>query len=397
MIEFDDFIYHESRVPKAEEEKTEFFKDLEQKFSDEITQSPKAKVYFEKFKAFDVEYFIHSYARAKTNLVRFYKSYNSEYREHEEYEYNFHERAENALHLILQKKLFNMQLKWRAGLLKFESNLEDLSTPGLDVCFDFTVWERNVASCPFIELISEHEKDIMKEYLLTVVPDRYGSDIDDGYGEWQDYHTIMEKDEDGDLCNMPDWYEFYDLRTGTGSLLILPNLKEDKEDFYLQKNREGQTSSTPSMPLETDDRPGLFGYGQDIIDFAKAFETDKYFVQLFKGYEVDYRKKNRLVAPEEIEYAIEDLSMADRKVTFPAHLNWDEAIVYAAKKYVNTKTAEALDNVYEEYLMRHELGITTIVEDTFKLSETYLDISLQIKKNILNGRVKNGEPANFDY
>ncbi|MDR1173162.1 MAG: hypothetical protein LBL24_11985 [Bacteroidales bacterium] len=396
MIEFDDFIYHKSRIPK---EDTKFFEDLEKKFSDEITQSPKATAYFEKFKAADVKYFIQSYAQTKANLVRFYNLFNSEYREHEEYEYRFHERAESALHAILQKKLFNIQLKWRANLLKFESNLEDLNRPGLDVCFDFIFWEQHIASCPFIEPIGEHEKDMMKEYLLTVVLDRYEPDIDTAYWFWQHYEIIMEKDEDGDLADMPEWYEFYDLRAGTGSLLLLPNLREEKENFYLKLSRnngENQTSSMP-LPVETDNRPELSGYGQDLIDFAKAFETDKHFIQLFKGYEVDYHKRNRPIPPEEVKYAIEELAMADRKITLPAHLNWDEAIVYAAKKYINTKTAEALDIVYDEYLMRCELGIKTAEKKDADLSNTYLDISRQTKKAILNGRIKNGEPANFDY
>jgi hypothetical protein len=392
MLEFDGFIYHESRIPK---EQPDFFKDLEKKFSDEITQSPKAKAYFEKFKTSGVEYFIRSYARTKTNLVKYYQSYNSKYREYEEYEYNFHKRAERALYLILQKKLFNMQLKWRAGQLKFESNLKDLSAPGLDVCVDFIFWESHIASCPFIEPITGHEKDIMKEYLMTVVPNRYGSDIDDRYGEWQRYYEIMEKDENGDFNNMPDWYEFYDLRTGTGLLLLLPDLRGKKEDFYCDLGAEKQASIAP-VPVEEDNRPGLFGYGQDIIDFAGVYETDKYFVQLFKGYEVEYRENNRQVTPEEIRYAIEDLASADRVVTLPAHLNWDEAIVYAAKKYVNTKTAEALDIVYDEYLMRHELGIKSI-EDNSELSDFYMDLSRKVKEAVLKGRVKNGEPADFDY
>lgn len=389
MLEFDDFNYHRKHLP---EDQGKFFKDLAEQFRQEIIHSPKVAAYLEQFRKQDRDYFIRTYIETKIEIIRNYDLYNDEYRDVEEYEFIFHRRAKMALHAILQKKLFNVQLKWRAGQLKFDSNPADLNTPGLDVCMDFYFWQNHIASCPFIEPVTEFEKEIMKEYLLTEV--NGDLDVFDPYVQWQDYYLVTDRDEDGFFEDMPDWYEFYDLRTGTGSLLILPDLKGEKESFYYRLARAEQVSGNASYEEEYD-KPGLFGYGQDIIDFARKFETDKYVRQLFRGYEARYRRTNRLVTPEDIEYAIDELASADRKVTFPAHLNWDEAIVYAAGKYRNTKTAEFLDAVYEEYLMRIELGMAA-TEPYAKLVEEYSKFG-PAKKIILEARVKNGEPADFNY
>ncbi len=386
MIEFDDFKYHKSRIPKNHEEQEQFFKNLEQSFVEEITHSEKAKAYFEKFKSSDIDYFIKGYAHTKVDVIRFYEGYNREYREKEEYEYNFSKRAEKALHAVLQKKLFNLQLKWRAGLLKIE---------GIDICYDFTFWQNHIESCPFIDPITVYEKDLMKEFLLNNTD--YREDIIDNYLPWQDYDLLMEKDEEDSLDNMLEWYEFYDSRVGTGSLLILPNLKEAKEIFYMKLNHPPQTES-PETPVEIDTRPSLYSFGKDIISFAKAFESDKYMVQLFGGYEAVYQRNNKEFSPHDIDYAVRVLLMADRRISIPSHFNWDEAIIYAAQKYLNAKTAEALDTAYNEYCMRIELNMMA-TETPAKLAEIYKKESIGpiLKESILSGRTKNGESADFDY
>ena len=387
MIDFNGFTFHKSRLPKEFGEQDAFFKELEKSFYADVRHSEKAKAYFEQFNARHIEYFMESYARKKVELAKSYEYYNEILREKEDYELSFHKRAESALHAILQKKLFNLQLLWRAGQKQIDE---------VDICYDFHFWENHIASCPFIPTIEQYEKEVLKEYLLTA--NEFDEEIDSPmYISWQDYEEFTRKDERGHMQDMPAWYDFYDSRMGTGGLLNLPNLKEEKEKFYLRLVHE-KKGIHPVSSVNEDNRPLLIGMGDELIAFAKFFESDKYFIQLFKGFEIKYNKESRIPFPEDIEMAIAVLSSADRPIYLPSHLNWNEAIVSAAKKYNNIKIAEALDVVYEEYRMFNELGLS-FRESVEKIKKIYEedDIAQMTRKVILQGRLINGEPEDFNY
>jgi len=387
MMDFKDFIFHKSRLPKESGEQDAFFKELEKSFYAEVQNSENAKAYFEQFNARHIEYFMESYARKKVELAKSYEYYNEILHEKEEYELNFHKRAENALHAILQKKLFNLQLLWRAGQKHID---------GVDICYDFLFWEDHIASCPFIPPIEQSEKEVLKEYLLTA--NEFDEEIDSPmYISWQDYEEFMQKDEHGLMQDMPAWYDFYDSRMGTGVLLSLPNLKKEKEIFYLRLVHENK-GIHPVSSVNEDNRSLLIGMGDELIAFAKFFESDKYFIELFKGFEIQYNKGKRIPFPEDIELAIDVLSSADRQIYLPSHLNWNEAIVYAAKRYNNIKITEALDVVYEEYRMFKELGLSS-KESMGEIKKAYEedDVAQMTRKIILQGRLLNGEPEDFNY
>ncbi len=387
MIDFESFTFHKSRLPKEFGEQDAFFKELEKSFYADVRNSENAKAYFEQFNGRHIEYFIESYARKKVELAKSYEYYNEILRQKEDYELIFHKKAENALHAILQKKLFNLQLLWRAGQKQIDE---------VDICYDFHFWENHITSCPFIPSIEPHEKEFMKEYLLTA--NEFDKAIDEPmFGSWQDYEELTQKDEHGNMADMPAWYEFYDSRMGTGVLLNLSNSKEQKETFYLRLVHEN--NGVLPTPSETQDhRPLLIGMGDELIAFAKYFESDKYFIQLFKGFEVQYNKESVIPFPEDVEVAIDVLSSADRQIYLPSHLNWNEAIVFAAKKYNNIKIAEALDVVYEEYRLFNELGLSS-KESAGKVKKAYDEDNIiqMMRKIILQGRLLNGEPEDFNY
>jgi hypothetical protein len=387
MIDFNDFTFHKSRLPKEFGEQDAFFKDLEKAFYAELRDSDHAKAYLEQFNARHIDYFMETYARKKVELAKAYEYYNEILREKEDYELSFHKKAEYVLEAILQKKLFNLQLLWRAGQQQIE---------GIDICYDFHFWESHIASCPFIPSIEEHEKEVMKEYLLTA--NEFDNEIDSPMVvSWQDYDELTQKDEHGHMEDMIAWYEFYDSRMGTGALLNLPDLKKEKETFYLRLVRE-KNGQHPIPYVNEDHRPLLIGLGDELIAFAKFFESDKYFIQLFKGYEIQYTKESRIPFPEDVELSIAILSSADRPIYLPSHLIWDEAIVYAAKHYNNVKVAEALDVVYEEYRMFDELGLSFKESpETIKKAYEKDDITQMVRKLILQGRALNGEPEDFNY
>ena len=162
----------------------------------------------------------------------------------------------------------------------------------------------------------------------------------------------------------------------------------------LNKNREKK----PVSPIETDDRPYIYGLEEECIDFARHFETDKYFVELFKylDYYVDQIRNG--VDEIQLHEAVNFLALADRPVYIPGHLVWDKAIVAAMKKYTNTRVVEILDFVYDNYLTLKELGIARGRSKT-EMQEKYKDDLLvnHFGSAILQGRRLNGEPEDFNY
>ena len=385
MINFDHFTYNKSTFPVDESEKKDFFQKLEQQFQEEIKNSEVAKEYFRNYSEHSVESFVKSYASRKLQLVHFYDFYANAYHEKEITELSFQKKAEDMLSLILQKKLFNMQLLWRAGQLEIDE---------IAITYDFQFWEKYILSCPFIPTISKHEVDMMKEYLLLFDEN---DEVEDHYLQWQDYDSLTEKEANSLMEEMPEWYEFYDSRMGTGTLLLLPNHKGIKENFYLGICRQEHRENNPP-PVYTEPAPYLYGFIKDHIDFAKCFETDKYFKALFKYYNYYQEKENRDPNYDDLIEAVRFLLKADRPVYCHSHLTWDKAIVVAAKEYRNTKIVESLDFVYEEYLMMKELGFSKDKSpEELKTEYDKDEIARIYRKNILKGRVLNGEPEDFNY
>lgn len=89
---------------------------------------------------------------------------------------------------------------------------------------------------------------------------------------------------------MPDWYEFYDERMGTGALLLLPDIRGKKENYYIDlfwdwKNKRLKSSSpsSPPPPPET-----LFCNKENYTKFMDTFENNylnllhKYYLEGFK-------------------------------------------------------------------------------------------------------------------
>ena len=388
MINFDNFTFNKSILPIDTGRKSEFFKELEQTFYTELINSARAKEYLKDYSSNSIDSFIKSYASKKTHLVQCYEFYLQTYLEKESSDLSYQKKSEDLLMAILQKKLFNMQLLWRSG---------DLNIDGIEICYDFQFWEKHIASCPFIDPITENEVEMIKDFLLL---DSEVDQIDIYCGvSWQDYDGNMTRDEQGSLKNMPEWYDFYDLIMGTGTLLHLPNYKGAREEFYMSLTREeNRKNNPPKNEYNPDPKPMIIGYGRDITDFAQYFESDKYFIELFKYYSFYQEMGNRDPNGEDISEAIEILFNADRPIHFQSHLNWDKAILEAVRRYSNTRIVEAIDFVFEQYNLMKDLRISTYENEETIREEYEKDIIVGIYRDaILKGRVLNGEPADFNY
>ena len=215
----------------------------------------------------------------------------------------------------------------------------------------------------------------------------------------------MQKDEDGDLSIMPDWYEFYDNRMGTGALLLLPNLRGSKEDYYADlgreffKNENKEKIATPATPY-VKPPPHLFSGIDEMHKYARKYEEDKHFVELFKiadGMNKTQESSYSNICDDEIDAAIELLKEAEYAVPINGNSDWREAIKQCSQQYINNVIADEIDVVYEEYRMLAEIGLSKN-DDKDIMSEYDNDpIAKIIMPLILKGREICGEPQDFDF
>jgi hypothetical protein len=387
MAGFDEFPYHVDRIPKDIIEKEAFFENLKKQFIEEIENSEKAKLFLSAYNDQSAQSFINDYAKQKIQLIEYYRNYYYKYHEREEFEFEFRDQAENMLNAIQQKKLFNLQLKWRAG---------SLNIPGIDICYDFEYWGKYVMDCPFIPMVEYNEVELMKSFLLQL---DWHEDIERySFDDWQEYDVLARKDDHDDYQNLPEWYKYFDAMRGTGILLLLPDVKGKKEDYYFEICQKKNEKENTEPSGASNYKPFLSIYGEDFYLFADLFETDKYIRRLvkYKKYAEDFEEE--MIEVEYVERMINMFKLADRTIHFPSHLKWDDAIRFAVRKYVNTKVAEAMDMVYDEYKRYKDLGIKKEeTEREIRYKRLYADISEMNKKRILEGRELCGEPRDFNY
>ena len=382
-MNFDDFKYHKSKVPTNVFEKQTFFENLRQQIIDDLETNPKYQPYFKKFSPESVKTFTFRFAESQISMLSGYDYYLTQAQNSKELQYR--EETETIFKHIKQKKLFNMQLLWRAG---------NLTLPNIRTTWHFNYWEDHINDCPFLDEITPQEVEAMKQFLL--------SDASENHHEystnWQDYDEFMEKNQEGDYENMPEWYQFYDSYLGTGTLLLLPNTIGQLEEKYRDATRKNQPAPIQNTSTPIQQFPeNLFSNIETQAEFVKLFETDPHILYLHKAYtKVFNQYVDEAGSTEYLHDAIEILSQADEPVYMPAGLEWEEAILKCAQQYTHKIIAKELDTVYEEYLMLKEMNIGANNTNVLQLYQKDYLIP-DIEKQILNGRKLLGEPQTFDY
>jgi hypothetical protein len=388
MLNFKNFEYANIRLPDDADEKQAELEKLRLKFEREVRESEVCKKYFSKYDPDSIDEFVDEFVKTKVELVVSLGKYLDMY--HEDDNERYLKNARSVLNCILQKKLFNLQLQWRAGLIRIEE---------LHTTWEFNFWERNIEHCPFIPAITSHELDIMKQFLLK----DYYRNLETTY-YWQDYDAIMKKNDDSSFDDMPDWYVYYDTMFGTNNLLILPNIREEREEFYLQLARHEKQSQQADTPVNTTPPgvylPRLYKWFKDILDFAGECEENQYFRELFKlwykQYYPDFHDPEYY--REYVDEAVYVLESADRPVMLNPNMVWHKALSDGAYRYITERTLEVLDSVYDEYKTLIDLGISNRFTPEEE-AEAWKDVSYlkDIGEMILRGRELNGEPRNFDF
>jgi len=378
--------YHSSKLPKSDPvAMAKYSEELQKEFGDEIRNNPeKYKDFFEGCYPSSIEQFIKNYAYTKMNIIadaEFYLSYTNENRE-----LKYQSEANEIFDLILQKKLFDIQVQWRA---------ETLEIPQVRLCADFIYWEERIRDCPFLDTVTEAEVRVMEQFLKS---NNFSDQTKSWLCYWQDAREIREKDEEGRMDMYPEWYDFYDGRMGTGALQLLPDVRGEKEWGYIhllmdeaQKERElNPPPPTVSMRIAHTDHNTMH-------EFIQTYD-DVYFKTISDGY------LNSNVTPnagmdeydDDVATAYYLLQDANEPVYMPGGMHWKEAIVKCAQQYKNNKIAEGLDAVFEEYMMLKEAGIGWGMED---YTEEYRKkgICMQMENNIIKARLLCGEEGNLNF
>jgi len=391
MISFEDFRYGDKQVPAHYAEKKVFFENLRKQFHEELKNSPENKAFLGKYEPKSVDYFLLHYAEMKARLCESYKYYTDELRKKD---FKYRHKTEEAFNLIRQKKLFNIQLQWRA---------EQVRIPEIRMCYDFQFWERHVDVCPFIPQVTEEEVEVLKQYLQS---DSYAEEPLFFWG-WQNYDENMLRNEEGDFDRMPVWFEFYDTRLGTGPLLLLPDIRSKKEEHYmsfarkeLHRQIEEKKKTNPPKPY-VPPPPSLNIDTAQMLGFAKQFEADRHIVELFRAnHEINKERheNDTEIDSSEIDQAIWLLEEAEEPVYMPGGMEWRQAIMRCAQNYLNNIIVNQLDAVFEEYQTLSGLGLTKGQTHDQVWKDYENDPSVKaIRDFILRGRELCGEPRDFNF
>jgi hypothetical protein len=358
--------------------------EAEEQIRKDIAENVAMQAYFKKFSEYQVDMFLSSYVSYKKLWLDYAGNYITD---QEDAPLRWVNKASDHLAIIQQKKLFDMQCLWRA---------EQMELPGVTLCVDFRVWEYDILNCPFLEPISREDIDLYAQYLLHENPET--NEWWGGEEEWQEHSEIIEAyNTNNENRNFPDWYDFYNGRRGTGVYMTLPDIRGQKEEVYediARKYQQEEREKDPARvePVPYDPAKSLSYYDTNQREwFVKTFET-KQVQELYAAWEWKNRNNNM---EEELEYYIDVLMDADEPVPMPANYNWQDAIKQAANSFVNKKTAEALPEAWEQYLMKKQMNIAFNKEDS--MHKTFLQLKEFYRDLFILGRKLSGEPEDLNF
>lgn len=379
--------------PFGEEvEKAEKREETYARICSELREKPEIKKLAEEYQPTSVENYVKDYAKEKTDVLEWAPQY-AKWRENEEMEWT--ERAHHCLYEIQQKKLFDIQCLWRAEQMDLGKEV---------ICLDFLNFGNNVFNCTFVPPVTQSEVDLYIQYLQS---GNYETQLE-FLMPWQQYESLKKayNNEDADF---PEWYEFYNGRMGTGMLMLLPDIRGEKERFYYGLEHDARTraeheaAAKPAPAPQPDAKPVAAADPQPTLNstrrgflswFIRTFE-DKETLELAEAagafHSLDDPRYELMELEEYLEKAREPMPVE------PCH-DWREALGRALATYTTTKIARALPLAFDAYLMRLEAGIPFQKQfDHPGHDETIRAMHEEGVCCLKEGRRLNGEPENMDF
>jgi hypothetical protein len=315
------------------------------------------------------------------------------------------EAAYNRLWDIQRKKLFDLQCRWRAG---------QLTLPGLDCSFDFSLYDAAIENCPVLPPISPDELDQYCDFVRQAID--FDADVldcyhngDGGYEprDWQDYDDLRlhAQEEAADLPDdarqandPPAWYEFHNLRTGPAQLLALPDLRGPLEKRYIQAyyaHRHAEHAAQPTPPPPADARPTFLTSAQeDALEHAllHQFETPK----LRRQHAAYLAHQAQQAADEQVEadFAYLKTLAPGEAVPLEAAPDWRTALRRAVVETRRQQLLVYLPQVFEAYQLREQQGISHPQAEEPQWRST---LGKHLRESLLEGRELLGEPRDFNF
>jgi len=303
----------------------------------------------------------------------------------------------SSLEQIQNKKLFDLQCQWRAGHIK--------SLPDINTTEDFKAVKEKILDYRGIPPVSEEEVGIYIDYLHCY---DISANAEWNYRKWyttyfQDHQIVKDiiLGKEVDEHNKADYsyFQYCYNRFGGYDLLALPDVKKDKEEYYMQlvakKNKRKQahgngnndgaaTARKVNEPFKINYRCGtsylkemalLVGNKKlaEHIDCKVRRHDNGLFTSL--SFAIDYLK----------DLPQEDIQLDEDK-------EWKSTILEAVEKHKIKNAIGLLPTVYEEYKMKWEQNIRITAEKKYPYS-----IHHMYNNFVLEGRELNGEPRDFNY
>ena len=363
---------------------------LEPQYFSALWANPKLREHFKDYDPDSVTAFLKHYAKLKAEWMTddtTYAEWNERHALHWETE------AMKRLEEIQQKKLFDIQCQWRAEQIKLHDTY---------ITSDFIYWSSVILNCPFIDPITEDEFNL---YLAYMQSGNFEMEQELFSGGWYDYEGIKEAyTTENENRNFPEWYDFYNGRTGASVYMLLPDIRGQKEQVYNELAHEEMIRIlNTAQETVTDKRPSVIGYPDNQTPFIVSTFEDKQTQAFYKLYQEEqfYLEGDDEDDDEDddegfyidIEMIMHYLERAPDIIPVKAHHDFREALKEAWDNYYIEKTAEALPHAYEQYMLRIRAGLSFHIE----YLESKKSVREHHRNNFLRAREANGDPRNFDF
>ena len=400
-----------------------------------LRTDPRYQAHLAGYAPASVEAFIQHYARHKVRCLERGPGM-MKFRLHQVIEYQ--EQAYEWLFDVQRKKLFDLQVRWRAG---------EITLPGIQTYQQFEAWQRHgIHVCPFLPPVTRAEYELYCDWLASPDCQAFAHHPDHHYlgSEWQDYEAMRNEwarqqvppppatddDQWTEYHDYPAWFAYYDARTGAPAgypFATHPNRRGELQDHYQDLAREEKRAQQPSAPHVPDPRPDVMGFGAppDAFDDAPdryLTEDDWHFAAFARRFDPDpetllaYRRAMLRVLNESYNHVL-DLTSRNLQLLahargpwpVPAHADWRQGIYAAAAQLHRELLLAALPAVFEDYEFRLQTGLQPAPPDKYRAYHDTDDpdpaedpatdcaIMPYLEKAILRGRELAGEPRDFDF
>lgn len=356
--------------------------ELKKRLYEQYLAELKSKVLLKEMECYDpscIERFLQEYANKKVQVTMWGEA---SLKRLESNNLHWVNTAMKLLEEIQQKKMFDLQCLWRAEQIKLP---EVLST------YDFQYWEYHIFQCPLLSPITMEEVELYQSYMNS---NNYEAH-EYGMVGWQDYDEIKEaySYEDTDF-SVPEWYNFHNSRTGNNRLLLLPDIRGEKEEYYnnlCEEERINKGLPPAFIANFTQTKPTLSRFDNNQLRwFVNTFEdatTRKYMENYFAAV-VD----NKSYYVDAIDLARE-LAQDGKIWRIKSNPDWFEALRECYSSYELKKTAEVLPLAFEQ----HEMLISSGIGIPDENPDNGKELRKVLQNIILKGRRLAGEEENFDF